>query len=970
MDRIEKLYGVIERIGNDRGGYWKILVCILILLLTQSLHLSAAKDSTVQMSNSCIPTMKFYDKNDYKGANQSWAIAQNKQGFLYFANNAGLLEFDGCEWELYPTPSLLRSIAMSDDDVIYGGMWNDFGYWHEDKSTRKLVYTSLAKQLNLTFTDDEIWKIVLFDNTVYFHSFRSIYKYNLQDKSLSIINAPNRFQFLFAVDNRLFVQEKELGLMEVVNNRLIPLPGGEVLTGDCVYGMELLSSNVILIATMDRGLYKLENNRVSSCLFPCNDYLKKNLIFSTATLPDGRLIFGTILNGLLITDSIGNMLMTINKSKGLENNTVLSILRDNADNLWLGLDRGICHLQMNSPAYSFPDTKGTLGSVYQIEEYNGRLYFATNQGLFYCPVNEFSSSLYEPQFSLMPQTMGQVWFLRKIRNTLFCGHNKGLYAITGTQGEFIYTGSGVNAIEEMNEKTILILTYDGMYMLKKEGDSYNVKKQGICPYNANWLAKDKDNTIYFGNSNAGIFQAKFDDTFIHANYCTNRLESIGIADNAARGIYSFNGQMYLLTATSVLQYDYTQRRFLPDSTINQLLPQDISLHRLHITDNVMGCFADDQFFFIKDYNTPSARKIHSSAMELLNNQLINGYESVKKISEDQFLICTSKGFTLLNTEFTPPVCHTEVCIRDIGKYTDVMSSMVLPYELSYYSQHAIKFPNNHKTIYIRFALPNYENSGNIRYSYQLKGYSDNFSLPSSDNIITFTKLPAGEYTLQIKATIDGSNQEFHSQELKIKIPPPWYLGWKGFCLATLLLSVIVYFSRQYIRKRWQQQKHQLSIKHEQDIAIIENQLLQEKLRLQNDELLRVTDSMLYKSDFINQIDKEISKISSNKAASIDISGLKQIVEKNKNPEEEWKVFETKFNKTYDNYLVRLNSKYNNLTPADLKLAAYIRMNFSSKEIASLLNISTKSVEMARYRLRKKLDLGHDQNLTEFLMRMD
>ena len=947
--------------------YW---VCALFLLLMQSLQLFAANDTIVQMSNSCIPTMEFYDKNDYQGANQSWAIVQNKQGFLYFANSSGLLEFDGCEWKLYPTPSLLRSIAISENDVIYGGMHNDFGYWREDQSTRKLIYTSLAKQLNLTINDDEIWKIVLFDSAVYFHSFRNIYKYDLSNKTLSIINAPNRFQFLFTVNNRLFVQEKELGLMEVVNNRLIPISGGEVLTGDCVYGMEPLSSDAILIATMDRGLYKMENNRVSVCPFPCNEYLKKNLIFSTATLSGKRFVFGTILNGLLITDSVGNILTTINKSKGMENNTVLSLLKDNTDNLWLGLDRGICHLQMNSPAYSFPDTKGILGSVYQIESYNGRLYFATNQGLFYCPVNEFSSSLHEPQFTLMPQTMGQVWFLRKIEDKLYCAHNKGLYVIDGNQGQFIYTGSGINAIEEIDENTILILTYDGMCVIKKRANSYTVKKQSICPYNAGWLAKDKDNTIYFGNNDVGIFQAKFDGNFTNADYCTNSLESIGINNSEAKGIYSFNGQVYLLTASSILKYDYTQKRFLPDSVINKLLPNNINFHRLQIASTEMWCFAEDQFFCIKDYDRPSAYIIENNAMEFLNNQLIYGYESVKKWSDNQFLVCTSNGFTLLNTEYASPLRHTVVFIRDIGTYTDVMTSMSLSHELSYYSKNAIKFPYNHKTIYVRFALPNFENDGNVYYSYRLKGYSDNYSLPSSDDIVTFTKLSPGEYTLQIKATIDGSDEEFYSQELKIKILPPWYLDWEGFCLAILLLCVIIYFLRRYLQKRWRQQEQQLSLKHEQEIAKMENRLLQEEIKSQNDELRRVTDSMLHKNDLVNEVEKEINKLSSGKTTSIDISGLKRIVGKNKNPEEEWKIFETKFNKTYDNYLVRLNSKYKNLTSTDLKLAAYIRMNVSSKEIANLLNITTKSVEMGRYRLRIKLKLDHDQNLTEFLMGLE
>jgi len=722
---------------------------------------------------------------------------------------------------------------------------------------------------------------------------------------------------------------------------------------------------------MDRGLYRLENDKISPCSFPCNDYLKKNLIFSTTTLSGGRLVFGTILDGLLVTDSVGNILMTIDKLKGLENNTVLSLLRDNADNLWLGLDRGICHLQMNSPVYSFPDTKGVLGSVYQIEEYDGRFYFATNQGLFYSPVDDFSSSLHEPQFTLTPHTMGQVWFLQKIGNKLYCAHNKGLYEISGTQGQFIFTGSGVNAIREVDENILLILTYDGMYILHKQGNSYTVKKQSVCPYNAGWLAKDKNNTIYFGNSTVGIFQTKFDDTFTNVSYCTNKLENTGIDNNSARGIYSYNGEVYLLTAASVLQYDDTKKQFLPNDAINRLLPSGINLHRLQITDDEMWLFADNDFFCIQDYNKPTVRMIRNSAMEMLNNQLIYGYENVKKLTENQYLVCTSNGFTLLNTKFVSvQQPDTVVYIRDIGTYTDVMTSLSLPHELAYYSQHAIRFSYNHKPIYVRFALPDYENAGGIRYSYRLKGHSDYYSLPSPDNIVTFTRLSPGEYTLRIKATTEGSNQVFYSQELKLQILSPWYFDWEGLLLALLLLGVLFYFFRRYLQKRWQRQKQQLSLKHEQEMAKMENRLLQEEIKSQSDELRRVTDSMLHKNDLVNEVEEEINKLLSGKMTSIDISDLKRIVEKNKNPEEEWKIFETKFNKTYDNYLVRLNSKYKNLTPTDLKLAAYIRMNFSSKEIANLLNITTKSVEMARYRLRIKLKLDHDQNLTELLMGLE
>jgi len=149
---------------------------------------------------------------------------------------------------------------------------------------------------------------------------------------------------------------------------------------------------------------------------------------------------------------------------------------------------------------------------------------------------------------------------------------------------------------------------------------------------------------------------------------------------------------------------------------------------------------------------------------------------------------------------------------------------------------------------------------------------------------------------------------------------------------------------------------------------MENKMLQEQVRLQNEELLGITKTMLYKNRLMNKLDAEILKISENKLMpAANLRGLRLIVEKNKNPEEEWKIFEMSFNSTYNNYLVNLSNRFPALTTSDLKLAAYIRMNVSSKEIASLLNISLKSIEMARYRLRKKLEIDHEQNLTAFLM---
>ena len=64
---------------------------------------------------------------------------------------------------------------------------------------------------------------------------------------------------------------------------------------------------------------------------------------------------------------------------------------------------------------------------------------------------------------------------------------------------------------------------------------------------------------------------------------------------------------------------------------------------------------------------------------------------------------------------------------------------------------------------------------------------------------------------------------------------------------------------------------------------------------------------------------------------------------------------------------KMKSIHPTITPNDLRLCAYLRLNLSSKEIAPLLNISHKSVEVKRYRLRKKLELDHEQSLSNYII---
>ncbi|HNX78751.1 MAG TPA: LuxR C-terminal-related transcriptional regulator, partial [Prolixibacteraceae bacterium] len=84
---------------------------------------------------------------------------------------------------------------------------------------------------------------------------------------------------------------------------------------------------------------------------------------------------------------------------------------------------------------------------------------------------------------------------------------------------------------------------------------------------------------------------------------------------------------------------------------------------------------------------------------------------------------------------------------------------------------------------------------------------------------------------------------------------------------------------------------------------------------------------------------------------------------------DWEFFQEAFNKADRDFLKKLKEAHPLLTPNDLKLCVYLRLNMSSKEIAPMLNISPQSVEIKRFRLRKKLELDHEQNLTEYILNL-
>lgn len=132
-----------------------------------------------------------------------------------------------------------------------------------------------------------------------------------------------------------------------------------------------------------------------------------------------------------------------------------------------------------------------------------------------------------------------------------------------------------------------------------------------------------------------------------------------------------------------------------------------------------------------------------------------------------------------------------------------------------------------------------------------------------------------------------------------------------------------------------------------------------------------------KNDILRVIDENMQElydsVGQNESKAVQkqkISRIRHDIKLNMEDDENWERFQDNFNIVYDNFLGMLVTRFPTLKKNDLKLCAYLKMGLSSKEIASLLNTNLRSVETARYRLRKKLGLDGGENLTGFLQSID
>ncbi len=961
----------------------KLFFVVVFVFLTS--HIFA------QIKTTGLPYIKGYDRYDYKAGTQSWQIAQDTNGMMYFANNDGLLQFDGETWRTYALDnnSIVRSVCVSSDGTVFFSGFNEFGYLKISEKG-SLGFQSLRHLLpELDQSIGEVWRIHEVPEGIIFQSFNYVWLYS--NNSLEIIAKADEFGFSFYTDNRFFIQDKERGLMELRGRRFFLLPQGDLFMDDKeVWSMLEYGNGDIMIGTQQHGLYLYDGYSIEKVNSEASQLLKEKQIFSSQKVDSNLYAYGTIQDGLYIFSREGRTIQHLNKDRGLLNNTVLNIFQDQNDQIWLALDNGINYVELFSPFTFINAGMGIEGAGYDAELFEGKLYLATNQGLF---VKEASAGT-QKSFKLIKEIKGQVWNLQVFNDVLIVSHNRGSFAIKDGRIRHIEKSEGVWRFLEIEGEHDLLIAgkYSSIDVYEYEDGKWQ-KRNTLKNFeeSSRVMVLDKNKNLWISHGYKGVYKIDIDDEFRMVTDIAFYDSKDGLPSDFDNYVYKLNGETIFGTSEGIYQFNPQKESFAPHDYWQKYFGKNENI-RFPVSDNEGNIFyGDDEYPFILKNTIEGYRKV-DTIFTKLGDFLVGGFEKIIPIDSNNVVLCSENGFVHYNSHYHfPDYRPFKTLIREIVS-TSVADTTIY-FGNQTYSEGDPELDFKMNDLLFRVSATIFGRRADIQYKTYLEGYDDQWSEYQSNNIKEYTNLAPGDYVFRVSAQ-DKENHEVIEDSFAFTILPPWYRTAWAHAFYGVLIFVVIILASRYLNRRMKEEKEKLRKKQQEEIRQKEEKFRQENLlaeqkiiklkneklraevdkkradmELKNKEVVSIAMQITHKNEILNEIKRKLSNVAEkvNEHAQGEIRNLIRTIDSDVKLDNDWDRFQKHFEDVHSDFFKILRSKHPGLTPKDLRMCAYLRMNLSTKEIAMISNISVRGAEISRYRLRKKLGLDKDDNLVEHMM---
>ena len=848
------------------GEYLRFSLLVFICLII-SLTAAIAQD---QREFGSLPVYNFSSKI-YNAHEQNWCITQDNRGIMYFGNNNGVLEYDGVNWRLIRTgiSSSVRSLNSDKKGRVYIGAVNEFGYLMAD-SIGKLCYHPLSEKIDSSYGNfNQVWNTHITSTGIIFQTYDYLFIYNKD--SIRIISSINPIDESFFVNDVLYARLKGVGLVSLIGDTLVPVPGGEIFSEEFIYGIVDINPSDLLIATSNSGFYKLDLNKLNNketaitrLRTPIDDILQRTNIFKATKITEDRIAIGTWGNGVIIVDTSLNLISVIDKNSGLQDQVVQGQYVDKSGNLWLALSNGISRVEINSPISFFNDRNGILGTVQSVTRFNNTIYTATGRGLFYLSMESADSKI--------PEQKSAIFKIVKGFDEVECW-NIINFKYKGEEILLVVTNNNITSVDQYNKSKVVL--YENAWKLcqsrldparvfiglesglasiyRKNGTWINEGKITGIDEEIRYISEDHLGNLWMGTSEEGVLR------MVIKSFLNDRINEITIFQyNSTHGlpegpfiVTQTTGLPIVATNKGIYKFHSIDTIFEPDSTYGkQFSDGSHYIHRINTEDKSLIWMVTASPGGQKPYQVEYLKPLPDKSYEWI-------YSPFSKISEglihDIFIdreqaiwlggaeglyrydMKINKDYSISYNAYIRDVSINEEDTIFRGTFYDETGLSVINQGENLKPD----LPYSKNSVSFNYSAQPGEDETFLRFSYFLEGKDDSWSKWTRDTKKEYTNLYERKYIFHVKA-MNVYEHESTEATYAFTILPPWYRKWWAIILYMILASGIVYIIVKLYTRRLRQIiriKTAQVVKQKEEI-----QIQKEEIEQKNNDIL---DSIKY-----------------------------------------------------------------------------------------------------------------------------
>ncbi|MGL4292044.1 MAG: two-component regulator propeller domain-containing protein [Bacteroidales bacterium] len=931
------------------------------------LFLSFALIRTFAFSN-LVPYFSYFSQKDYQAGKKNWGFTQDNHGFIFVANNNGVLRYDGTQWKKINIKAgnhTVRSVfADTTSNRIYVGMFEEFGYL-TPRADGSYEYVSLSDSLEgFSMQNDEVWNIIRHEGKIYFQTFASFFVYDGQrceghaGKGCYLYFMQTAGQiYSYIIDNGVYQLDTKSNQLQPTS---IPADLGRIIQirqdGDLRYIVTEMKGIYLQTAADIRRIDSLGDN------YP----IANRALFSN---DEQSIYIGSIDKGLFCFDRYGKLNWTLDTHTGLPDNTVLNLFQDRNDNVWIALTQGVALLHNNSSLRYYASPNKDIGILYGASLYQDRLYLSSNQGVFVSEKNEYE------KLSRVESITSQTWLISQYDKQLFFGGNNNTFTLQhGNPCVLSQLGGGLCMTKAtINEREVLLQgTYTKIGCYQRATDnlwSLHHPVEGFMQP-IRFLEVDYQGNVWAAHHYKGLYRLRMDDSLknvVQQEY----FASLDSLNNAQIAICKIDKRVVFSDGIRLYVYNDIEQKIIPYERLNSQLDELRMARRIVAAGN-------DAYWFITDRSMALVRISQENVTILdiidqtpFKHLMVEDAENIIPLGGGKHLICLEGGYLIYDEEnrskaITSAKLHiTQVSVLSQGK------TVLLPIE------NKIPLRSDQNQLFIHVAYPTVWENSNFRLAYRCDDSND-WIFQDKKFPVFLQSISPGKHLVSIRI-LDWNNKVIDQLNYRFEIETPFYQT--GFARLLYLMAIILAFFvlKRFMHYRYEkrknmaidflkQQQEQDKQQQQQEIFRLQNEKLEAELAYKSKELANYALQELNQKEMLRRIREEVLENSSKSASSKQsVAKLMKMLDGYIDDNKSWNVFEQNFDLIHQQFFRTLHRKYPVLTSNDLRLCAYLRLNLTTKEIADLLNITVKGVEVARYRLRKKLNISPDVELLKFFL---